>query len=71
MTHVVAGTAHDVAEGVHVLVGKRAVQQVAYDLDVTGEDLGDTGSARRLQKRCRQEGRIYDQPEPGRPLSAA
>src|SRR3954466_262324 len=46
VTHVVAGTAHDVAEGVHVLVGKRAVQQVAYDLDVTGEDLGDTGSAR-------------------------
>jgi hypothetical protein len=43
---VVADGTHDVAEGAHVLVRKRAVQQFAYDLDVAGEDLGDMGSAR-------------------------
>ena len=40
---MVADAAHDVAECPNVLVGERVEEQIPYNLNVAGQDLGDTG----------------------------
>ena len=42
---MVAGICHHVAKRDCVVIGERIEQQLAHDLDVAGQDLGDDGAA--------------------------